>query len=296
MEIKYSNDFLELYELINENIRHEKNKVVSDVHENRISEIIIFVLSFISIIASFIAPIENSKTMFLVIGIIILLIGIGYMIINEIKIVGIKYRYRKKVMEEFTKDISNDWEYMMNEPISEVYYKKSGFNQNYKSLFSDGFLKAKRNKNLIEIGNISVEKDITNNNRNITIEAFNGIFAHSHINKKVQEIDIMRTNSKNNVKQKMEIAEQKLYMYSEDINKALEIVDNTLIHKIMQFRKELGIDVEIMIYEDEIYFRFFTGNLISVNLFGSDSEKKILYYYYRIIQFIMEFSDEIEKR
>ena len=92
------------------------------------------------------------------------------------------------------------------------------------------------------------------------------------------------------------LAPQKLYMYSEDINKALEIVDNTLIHKIMSFRKELGIDVEIMIYEDEIYFRFFTGNIISVNLFDGDSEKKILYYYYRIIQFIVEFSDEVEKR
>ena len=146
------------------------------------------------------------------------------------------------------------------------------------------------------MGNISVVKDITSNNRNITVEAFNGVFAHSHISKKFPEIDIMRTNSKNNVKQKMEIAPQKLYMYSEDINKALEIVDNTLIHKIMSFRKELGIDVEIMIYEDEIYFRFFTGNIISVNLFDGDSEKKILYYYYRIIQFIVEFSDEVEKR
>ena len=167
-----------------------------------------------------------------------IVVALIFMIVNEIKIFGIKLDYKKEILKDFAKTISNDWEYKVDEPISEVYYKKSGFNQTYTKIYSDGYLKAKRNNKEINMGNISVMKDITKSNKNITVEAFNGIFAHTKIDSYVDEIDVMKTNSKNNIKQKLEIVDGKLYMYSENINKARQVLNNNLLQMIIDLEKE----------------------------------------------------------
>lgn len=298
MEIKYSSDFLNLYDTILNDTKKDKKQTEKKVNDIRYSEMLLFIISFISFFAFFIAPIENlnSKLMFFAIGMVMIVISILYMILNEIKIFGLRVNLKNIMMKDFAKTISNDWEFKEKDSISEVYYKKSGFNPTYKSIYSDGYLKAKRKDKTIDMGNVSVMRDITNSNRNITVEAFNGIFAHSPIDANMFEVDLMKTNSKNNVKQKLEIVNGKLYMYSDNIKEATTVFDAAIIQKIMDLRNELGIDIELMVYEDEIYFRFYTPNTISANLFGSDYEKQALYFYYKISKFIVEFSNEIEKK
>lgn len=294
MEIQYSKEFLNLYESINNKVKKEKERVRNSISDIRYSEILLYFLSFISIIAFFMAPIDSAKLIFLTVGIFMLIISFIYMIINEIKIFGLKSKFKKVLMKEFTASISEEFEYKDNESISEVYYKKSGFNQMYKNIYSDGYIKANKDNRNIEIGNISVIKDITKSNQNITVEVFNGIFAYTTLNEYIDEIDLMRVNSKNNIKEKLEIQNGNLYMYSENIIKAREILDDSMLQKVIKIKKELGIELEIMVNKNEAFFRFFTSNTISTNLFASKNEKQALYYYYLIIQFILDFTKELE--
>lgn len=296
MEINYSKEFLKLYEEVNQKVKDGKKKASGSISDIRHSEILLFCLSFLSILAFFMAPIYNAKYIFLVVGILMIIISILYMIVNEIKIYGIKLKFKKEILKEFTAELNNNLEYKTDESISEVYYRKSGFNQTYKSIYSDGFIKGKNENRNFEMGNISVIKDITKSNQNITVEVFNGIFAYCAINGNIEEIDLMRVNSKNNIKEKLEIQNGKMYMYADNINEARTILDNNMIDKILNLKNELGIDVEFMVNKNETFYRFFTQNTVSTNLFASKNEMQALYFYYRIIGFIIDFTKELESK
>ena len=296
MEINYSKEFLKLYEEVNQKVKDGKKKASGSISDIRHSEILLFCLSFLSILAFFMAPIYNAKYIFLVVGILMIIISILYMIVNEIKIYGIKLKFKKEILKEFTAELNNNLEYKTDESISEVYYRKSGFNQTYKSIYSDGFVKGKNENRNFEMGNISVIKDITKSNQNITVEVFNGIFAYCAINGNIEEIDLMRVNSKNNIKEKLEIQNGKMYMYADNINEARTILDNNMIDKILNLKNELGIDVEFMVNKNETFYRFFTQNTVSTNLFASKNEMQALYFYYKIINFIIDFTKELESR
>ncbi len=296
MEINYSKEFLKLYEEVNQKVKDGKKKASGSISDIRHSEILLFCLSFLSILAFFMAPIYNAKYIFLVVGILMIIISILYMIVNEIKIYGIKLKFKKEILKEFTAELNNNLEYKTDESISEVYYRKSGFNQTYKSIYSDGFIKGKNENRNFEMGNISVIKDITKSNQNITVEVFNGIFAYCAINGNIEEIDLMRVNSKNNIKEKLEIQNGKMYMYADNINEARTILDNNMIDKILNLKNELGIDVEFMVNKNETFYRFFTQNTVSTNLFASKNEMQALYFYYKIINFIIDFTKELESR
>lgn len=296
METNYSKEFLKLYEEVNQKVKDGKKKASGSISDIRHSEILLFCLSFLSILAFFMAPIYNAKYIFLVVGILMIIISILYMIVNEIKIYGIKLKFKKEILKEFTAELNNNLEYKTDESISEVYYRKSGFNQTYKSIYSDGFIKGKNENRNFEMGNISVIKDITKSNQNITVEVFNGIFAYCAINGNIEEIDLMRVNSKNNIKEKLEIQNGKMYMYADNINEARTILDNNMIDKILNLKNELGIDVEFMVNKNETFYRFFTQNTVSTNLFASKNEMQALYFYYRIIGFIIDFTKELESK
>ena len=296
MEINYSKEFSKLYEEVNQKVKDGKKKASGSISDIRHSEILLFCLSFLSILAFFMAPIYNAKYIFLVVGILMIIISILYMIVNEIKIYGIKLKFKKEILKEFTAELNNNLEYKTDESISEVYYRKSGFNQTYKSIYSDGFIKGKNENRNFEMGNISVIKDITKSNQNITVEVFNGIFAYCAINGNIEEIDLMRVNSKNNIKEKLEIQNGKMYMYADNINEARTILDNNMIDKILNLKNELGIDVEFMVNKNETFYRFFTQNTVSTNLFASKNEMQALYFYYKIINFIIDFTKELESR
>lgn len=296
MEINYSKEFLELYEEVNKKVKDGKKKASGSISDIRHSELLLFGLSFLSILAFFMAPIYNAKYIFLIVGILMTIVSILYMIVNEIKVYGIKLKFKKEILKEFTAELNNNLEYRTDESISEVYYRKSGFNQTYKSIYSDGFVKGKNENRNFEMGNISVIKDITNSDKNITVEVFNGIFAYCAVNADIEEIDIMRVNSKNNIKEKLEIQNGKMYMYADNINKARNILDNNMIDKILNLKNELGIDVEFMVNKNETFYRFFTQNTVSTNLFASKNEMQALYFYYRIINFIIDFTKELESR
>ena len=57
----------------------------------------------------------------------------------------------------------------------------------------------------------------------------------------------MRVNSKNNKKEKFEIPNQELFMYSEKMKEARKIITDDIIEKLAKFREESNLKFEFMI-------------------------------------------------
>ena len=151
-------------------------------------------------------------------------------------------------------------------------------------------MSGEKNGRKIGIANITIEKHDKDNKKKICL--FKWAFAFCELNENIDEIDVMKVDSKINKKEKAEIKEENLYMYSEDIKYANKIVDEKIIQLVKEVKREFDITLEFMIHKNGLYVRFFTDNML---LFSVSDEKEVLYKYYRLIEFMNEFAETIEK-
>ena len=56
-----------------------------------------------------------------------------------------------------------------------------------------------------------------------------------------------------------------------------------------------SIDFEISLYENTMYLRLFTGQMFEPAVVGDPMDKKSLYTYFFILQFILELTQKINK-
>lgn len=89
--------------------------------------------------------------------------------------------------------------------------------------------------------------------------------------------------------------EKKFDLYCKDRNFALCIFTIDLIEEILYFLKESEIDFEMTITGNEIYFRFFSREILrTLNKYPSD--KITLYQYYLILKFIKEITIKLNNK
>lgn len=89
--------------------------------------------------------------------------------------------------------------------------------------------------------------------------------------------------------------EKKFDLYCKDRNFALRIFTIDVIEEILNFLKESEIDFEMTIIGNEIYFRFFSREILrTLNKYPSD--KRSLYQYYLILKFIKEITIKINNK
>ena len=179
--------------------------------------------------------------------------------------------------------IKDGFIYEKNEEISEINYKKSGFNRIYSSLESYGLISGSKNNQEICISNIIVKSEKE--------ELFRGIFAYSTISSNADEIDVMSTNSQNNKKEKFNITSLGLYIYAENMKESRKIITDEVIKYMEQFVDETKIKFELMINKNMIFFRFFDKNILTRPISNEKETKAFLYKYYRIIEFISNFNN-----
>ena len=104
----------------------------------------------------------------------------------------------------------------------------------------------------------------------------------------------MRVNSKNNKKEKYEIPNQELYMYSEDIDEARNVITDEVIKFVGDFKEETKCKFEFMINKDLVFFRFYDNDILTKPIANDKETKEYLYKYFRIIEFLSDFIDKIE--
>ena len=280
-------DFEKIYEFTNEKIVNEKQRVKEYKKDIRQSEGLIIGIIVVCLIISFLAPTQMAQYIFVTVAAMIFIFCTFYTFKGERRIIEEQNKFSEVALSELAVHIKDGFVYEKDEELSGSYYRKSGFNRIYKELESYGLISGTKDGHSISLSNIIVKAP--------NKELFRGIFAYGTLKKSIKEIDVMRVNSKNNKKKKYELPNQELYMYAEEMNDARKIINDDVIKFIEEFKNETKYKFEFMINKDLVFFRFFDNEILTKPIANDKETKEYLYKYYRIIEFLSEFIEKIEK-
>lgn len=279
-------EFEKIYEWTNEKIAEEKTRLKEYKTDIRQSEGLIVGIIMVCLVIAFITNEIMAKQIFATVAAMMFIFCTFYTFKGERRIIEKQNKFSELALSELATHIKDGFVYEKDEEMSGSYYRKSGFNRIYKELDSKGIISGTRNNNEIFISNIVV--------RNQTRELFRGIFAYGTLKKEFNEIDVMHVNSKNNKKEKYAIPYQDLYMYSEDIKAARNVLTDKILSKVAEFKRETKVKFEFMINKNLIFFRFFDDRTLNKPIANDMQTKEYLYKYYKIIQFVSDFMTDIE--
>lgn len=280
-------DFEKIYEFTNEKIVNEKQRVKEYKKDIRQSEGLIIGIIVVCLIISFLAPTQMAQYIFVTVAAMMFIFCTFYTFKGERRIIEKQNKFSEVALSELAVHIKDGFVYEKDEELSGSYYRKSGFNRIYKELESYGLISGTKDGHSISLSNVIVKAP--------NKELFRGIFAYGTLKKSVKEIDVMRVNSKNNKKEKYELPNQELYMYAEEMNDARKIINDDVIKFIEEFKNETKYKFEFMINKDLVFFRFFDNEILTKPIANDKETKEYLYKYYRIIEFLSEFIEKIEK-
>ena len=280
-------DFEKIYEFTNEKIVNEKQRVKEYKKDIRQSEGLIIGIRVVCLIFSFLAPTQMAQYIFVTVAAMMFIFCTFYTFKGERRIIEEQNKFSEVALSELAVHIKDGFVYEKDEELSGSYYRKSGFNRIYKELESYGLISGTKDGHSISLSNIIVKAP--------NKELFRGIFAYGTLKKSIKEIDVMRVNSKNNKKKKYELPNQELYMYAEEMNDARKIINDDVIKFIEEFKNETKYKFEFMINKDLVFFRFFDNEILTKPIANDKETKEYLYKYYRIIEFLSEFIEKIEK-
>lgn len=279
-------EFEKIYEWTNEKIVNEKQKVKEFKKDIRQSEGLIIGIIIVCLVISFLAPSQMAQYIFVTVAAMMFIFCTFYTFKGERRIIERQNKFSEVALSELAVHIKDGFVYEKDEELSGSYYRKSGFNRIYKELESYGLLSGTKNGHSISLSNIIVKAP--------NKELFRGIFAYGTLKKSIKEIDVMRVNSKNNKKEKYEIPNQELYMYSEDIDEARNVITDEVIKFVGDFKEETKCKFEFMINKDLVFFRFYDNDILTKPIANDKETKEYLYKYFRIIEFLSDFIDKIE--
>ena len=280
-------DFEKIYEFTNEKIVNEKQRVKEYKKDIRQSEGLIIGIIVVCLIISFLAPTQMAQYIFVTVAAMMFIFCTFYTFKGERRIIEEQNKFSEVALSELAVHIKDGFVYEKDEELSGSYYRKSGFNRIYKELESYGLISGTKDGHSISLSNIIVKAP--------NKELFRGIFAYGTLKKSIKEIDVMRVNSKNNKMKKYELPNQELYMYAEEMNDARKIINDDVIKFIEEFKNETKYKFEFMINKDLVFFRFFDNEILTKPIANDKETKEYLYKYYRIIEFLSEFIEKIEK-
>ncbi len=282
-----NSEFEKIYEWTNEKLANERQNIKEYKAEIRQSEGLIIGIILLCLIIAFFAPTATAKYIYITVAVLMFVFCTFYTLKNERRITSRQNKYSEFALSELAVHIKDGFVYEKNEEISGSYYRKSGFDRIYKELNSQGVISGTKNEHAISLSNIIVKSE--------TKELFRGIFACATIKKNINEIDVMRVNSKNNKKEKYQIPNQDMYMYAESIEEARNVITNEVIRFFEDFIDETKYKFEFMINKNMIFFRFYDKDILTKPISNDKETKEFLYKYYRIIEFISEFICIIDK-
>ena len=281
------NEFEKIYEWTNEKLKNERKIIKEYRNEIRQSEGLIIGIIILCLVIAFFAPTEAAKYIFITVAVLMFIFCTIYTFKNERKITARQNNYSEYALSELAVHIKDGFVYDKNEEILGSYYRKSGFNKRYKELESHGVISGTKDGHAISISNIMVKSE--------TEELFRGIFGYGTLNSSIHEIDVMRVNSKNNKKEKYQIPNQEMFIYSENMTEARKVINENVIQYIEDFMKATNYKLELMINKNMAFFRFFDQDILTKPLTNDKETKQFLYKYYGIIEFIAGFIDNIDK-
>lgn len=148
---------------------------------------------------------------------------------------------------------------------------------------------------------LHIKKEVKTEDSKTYISIFDGLFVMSQISKNVcEELKISPDkfkcfgNYKKTVLDSSEF-EKRFDVYSSDKIMAMRILSADTMEALTSFYDKYKVDFEVLIKGNDLYLRFFTGNLFEYKILESMSNKKELFLYYSTVKFVIDLTKKINR-
>ena len=214
--------------------------------------------------------------------------------------------YKNEIVKNYIKLINEKLSYIPGiqegESLQEEFRKSQIETRKFNTFEYDDYIEGELSENVyVKMSDINVS-NITRDSRGRkqVEEIFSGIFAVTNCKNNINgHIKVSRERLFKNKKQRTtmdsEEFEKNFDIYSENKILAMQILTSDVMEKLIDFKNKYDFDFEIVFENNYIYLRFFTGKMFEPKIFGNSMDKKLLYVYYCILDFILVIVNEINK-
>lgn len=206
--------------------------------------------------------------------------------------------YKNSIIQTFLQNLNTNLTFSDKVPAEVGIYKKythSTFDKGIHNYFqADDYICDK-------INNIQMCDVVTKSeHKRYTQTIFSGMFSFTPINKnfntliKISKNDTIVYNDTAQITLDSSEFEKYFNVNADDRVLATRILTSDIMEKILSFYNKFKLSFEIIINEDTLYLRFFTGPMFEPKASDEIINKKALFVYYNVILFITELSNTIK--
>ena len=303
-------DFDEIYNKLNNDEDSElhiaweqANKEKQKNEKILIIECILVNFCFLIIFLKIEISLVSTLIFLLLINIVIFLIFIA--IINSTKKQRrLKSLYKNTVIKTIINNFYDNAEYLPNQQMPEYIYKQLNY-EYYNRYKSDDYIKAQIDKKYnFEMAEILTEEEEKYTNSDGQTETritkkFHGLFSKIEIDKSINaELKIVENGKMflNKNRLKMDSSEFEKYFDVQTSNKiiGMQILTADIMEELVNFEREMKIQYDIYIKNNEIYLRFHTGPMFEMKRKKDEIiNKEVTYKYFVILKFTYNVAQKI---
>lgn len=206
--------------------------------------------------------------------------------------------YKTKMLSNFVTLIDKNLVYKNStSPIVYLDYRNADF-ERFDKLICDDLITGEFENNVcFKISDIVTKQKRTNKHgHDYYIDSFKGLFSTISSSKDINTSIKIIKNKKNfiNSSHKVDLDnsefEKYFDVYSDDKILSMRLLTSDIMEYLIDFCNKYNTDYEIIIKNNMIYFRFFTGSMFEAPLLKNSMNENLLLYYYLIIKFVFELS------
>lgn len=222
-----------------------------------------------------------------------------------------KNSFKENVISKIVPLVNSNLLYFNGNDIAiniEPEYRASGFDgYDYNSFKVDDYIQGNIEDDLIlRMADVIVKNIIQTKNGESSEDIFNGIFVMVNSgdtddkekdNNKIVTIysNVYSINPDTKVEVESEEFNKYFLVSTNDKIYALQILTADVINILLTYKKVYDLDFEIKIRGARTYIRFHIDNMFEPKIFKEALDKDDIYIYYNVLNFIIDFSKELNK-
>lgn len=218
--------------------------------------------------------------------------------------------YKKDIINKFIKLIDNKLEYKTEDidlRTIRADYKSANFNNESFDIFkADDYIYGLLNNEVYtEMSDLHImrkeEYYEDGKRKEMIINVFQGIYTKTQCNKdigtyiKISKNQFKLFRKKDRVEMDSQEFEKYFDIYSENKILTMQLLTSDIMAILVDFYNKYKIEYEIVIKNNKIHMRFFTGAMFEPKIFGNSMDKELLLKYYCILKFIVDVTKQVNK-
>ena len=241
-----------------------------------------------------------------IIKIISFIIALSFVIVFVMYKNKYKTEYKNQIVHQFVKLFNNKLDYSSttSDSLIKENFRRANFTiEPYNTFSSDDYIKGYLDENIfIRMADINVKRNVESGKSSYTVSIFQGIFAFTTSTKninayiKISKNDLnLLYDDKNSIEMDNSEFEKYFDVNSENKILTMRILTHDVMNTLVEFYKKYNLPFEIVLRDNIIYLRFFTGPMFEPKIFGKSLDKDLIFTHYCILNFIMDVSKNINK-